>query len=142
MYRGSSGKDGYLKSKFLLKNSVSYSKFVSARTEGQPNLGRCGQGGGGSKITENVQTSTHAFYNSVWFLIYNDCYGICTNNQQKYRLPFDKTSLTLANFLLTRQLIPLGIICFRQLIWVSLGFDPSPFLVNLALCYYKETEIL
>ena len=45
----------------MLKNSVLYSKFVSARTgvgEGcQPNVEMCGQGEGVSKIPENMRTS-------------------------------------------------------------------------------------
>ena len=67
-------------------------------------------------------------------------YGaIYTNNQQKYRLSFNQTSLKSAiNYLLDNRYLALGSMCFSQLIGIPMRYDPAAFMANLFPCHYEN----
>ena len=66
-------------------------------------------------------------------------YGaIWTNNQEKYRMSFDKTSLKLAiNYLLDNCYFAL---CFHQILGILKMSDPESFIVKLFLYHLFDME--
>ena len=65
--------------------------------------------------------------------------AIWTNDKDKYKINFSKTSLKLAiNYLLDNCYFTLGTMCFRQLIGIPMGSDPAPFMANLFLYYFEN----
>lgn len=65
--------------------------------------------------------------------------AIRTNSQKDHRLPFNKTTLTLAiNYLLDNCYFSWGSTCLCQLIRISMESNHTPFMVNLLLYYYKR----
>ena len=66
-----------------------------------------------------------------------------TDNQKKFKITSDKSSLKLAiNFLLNNCFFNFGNLFFQQITGTSMGSDPATFIVNLFLYYYENKWLL
>ena len=69
--------------------------------------------------------------------------AIWTNDQEKYRLRPNKTSLKLAiNYLLSNSYFILGNMRYRKLTGILMGSDLPLSMAKVFLCYYKMKWIL
>ena len=67
--------------------------------------------------------------------------GTWTSSRPKYRLPFSKTFLNFAiNYLLDNCYFELGSLCFRQLIEVTMVFDPALLMTTYFFIFIKRSS--
>ena len=76
------------------------------------------------------------------FIVIIENGATCNNDQRKYRLSFNKTSLNVAiNYLLDNCSLTLGSTCLGQLIEIPVGSDSAPFYICIIMkgsCFFKQ----
>ena len=77
------------------------------------------------------------------FISINKFRARLTDNQKKFKITSDKSSLKLAiNILLNNCFFNFGNLLFQQITGTSMGSDPATFIVNLFLYYYENKWLL